>query len=120
MHLCTPKSRARTHSIHGNQPRLARVDPDTIWIHPADAATRGITHGQCVRVFNALGATRLHAEVTARIAPGVVAIKEGAWFTPDADGTDTQGCANVLALDRASPCGATTYNSNEVEVAACD
>ena len=26
--LCSPKSRARTHSIHGNQPLLARVDPD--------------------------------------------------------------------------------------------
>jgi hypothetical protein len=26
--LCSRKSRARTHSIHGNQPQLARVDPD--------------------------------------------------------------------------------------------
>jgi DmsA/YnfE family anaerobic dimethyl sulfoxide reductase A subunit len=118
LRLCTPKSRARTHSIHGNQPRLARVDPDTVWIHPDDAAARGIADGQRVRVFNALGATLLRAEVTARIAPGVVAIKEGAWFTPGADGTDAQGCANVLSLDHASPCGATTYNSNEVEVAA--
>jgi len=28
LQLCSPKSRARTHSIHGNQPGLARVDPD--------------------------------------------------------------------------------------------
>jgi anaerobic dimethyl sulfoxide reductase subunit A len=46
----------------------------------------------------------------------VVAIKEGAWFIPDAGGTDTQGCANVLTLDRAAPCGATTYNTNRVQV----
>ena len=42
--LCSPKSRARTHSIHGNQPLLARVDPDDVWMNPADA--RGARHRQ--------------------------------------------------------------------------
>ncbi len=114
--LCTPKSRARTHSIHGNQPRLARVDPDGVWINPLDATARGIVDGQRVRVFNASGATILPAEVTDRIAPGVVAIKEGAWFSPDGSGTDTQGCANVLTQDRSAPCGATTYNTTMVQI----
>ena len=114
--LCTPKSRARTHSIHGNQPDLSRVDPDTVWLHPQDAAARRITDGQRVRVFNDIGSTVLVAEVTDRIARGVVSIKEGAWFVPGSDGTDTRGCANVLTTDRASPCGATTYNTNRVEV----
>jgi anaerobic dimethyl sulfoxide reductase subunit A len=45
-----------------------------------------------------------------------VSIKEGTWFTPDADGLDRHGCANVLTADRSSPCGATTYNTNFVEV----
>jgi anaerobic dimethyl sulfoxide reductase subunit A len=116
--LCTPKSRARTHSIHGNQPHLARVDPDTVWMHPDDAAARGIVDGQLVRVFNDIGATILPVQVTDRIAPGVVSIKEGAWFTPGADGADSQGCANVLTTDRAAPCGATTYNTNQVEIEA--
>ena len=120
LRLCTPKSRARTHSIHGNQTRFARVDPDTVWLHPADAAARGIADGQRVRVFNAQGATALPAEVTERIAPGVVSIKEGAWFTPDATGADTRGSANVLSADRSAPCGATTYNTNAVQVAAID
>jgi anaerobic selenocysteine-containing dehydrogenase len=31
--LCSPKSRARTHSIHGDQPQLARADPDDVWMH---------------------------------------------------------------------------------------
>jgi anaerobic dimethyl sulfoxide reductase subunit A len=114
--LCTPKSRARTHSIHGNQPGLARVDPDNVWLHPADAASRGIADGQRVRVFNDHGATVLPAKVTDHIAPGVVSIKEGAWFIPDDTGVDTQGCANVLTADRPAPCGATTYNSNWVQV----
>ncbi len=114
--LCTPKSRARTHSIHGNQPHLSRVDPDTVWIHQDDAAARRIVNGQRVRVFNAHGATILPATVTDRIALGVVSIKEGAWFTPDATGTDTQGCANALTEDRSAPCGATTYNTNNVQI----
>jgi anaerobic dimethyl sulfoxide reductase subunit A len=116
--LCTPKSRARTHSIHGNQPLLARVDPDTVWMHPQDAAARGLTDGQSVRVFNDIGATIVPLEVTDRILPGVVSIKEGAWFTPGADGIDQTGCANVLTTDRSAPCGATTYNTNQVEIAA--
>jgi anaerobic dimethyl sulfoxide reductase subunit A len=116
--LCTPKSRARTHSIHGNQPGLARVDPDTVWMHPDDAAARGIVDKQLVRVFNDIGATVLPAQVTDRIAPGVVSIKEGAWYAPRKDGVDSQGCANVLTTDRAAPCGATTYNTNQVEIEA--
>jgi anaerobic dimethyl sulfoxide reductase subunit A len=114
--LCTPKSRARTHSIHGNQPGLARVDPDTVWMHPGDAAARGIANGQQVRVFNDIGATLLPARVTDRIAPGVVSINEGAWFAPGADGVDTRGSANVLTTDRSAPCGATTYNTNQVQI----
>jgi anaerobic dimethyl sulfoxide reductase subunit A len=114
--LCTPKSRARTHSIHNNQPRLARVDRDDVWLNPEDARTRGIPDGERVRVFNDRGSTVLPARVTTRMARGAVSIKEGAWFTPDATGTDTNGCANALTDDRSAPCGATTYNTNLVEV----
>lgn len=114
--LCSPKSRARTHSIHGNQSDLARVDPDDVWVNTADARARGVRSGQLVRIFNEHGATILPAKVTDRIAPGVVAIKEGAWFAPDADGIDRSGCANALSADRSAPCGATTYNTNHVQV----
>ena len=120
LQLLTPKSRARTHSIHDNQPILSRADRDDVWLHPADAAARGIVNGQRVRIFNALGTTMLPARVTDRIAPGVVSIKEGAWFTADAQGRDTKGCANVLTPDRASPAGASPLNSCFVEVAAAD
>jgi anaerobic dimethyl sulfoxide reductase subunit A len=117
LRLVSPKSRARTHSIHDNQPVLSRADRDDVWIHPADAAARGIAHGERVRVFNERGATHLPARVTDRIAPGVVSIKEGVWFTPDDSGQDTRGCANVLIEDRASPAGASPFNTCFVEVA---
>jgi len=116
LELISPKSRARTHSIHDNQPSLARVDRQDVWIHPEDAAARGIADGEPVRVFNDRGATVVPARVTDRIARGVVAIKEGAWFTPGPSGADTRGCANVLTKDLASPCGAPTYNTCLVEV----
>jgi DmsA/YnfE family anaerobic dimethyl sulfoxide reductase A subunit len=117
LHCVSPKSRARTHSIHDNQEILARADRQDVWIHPADAAARGIVNGQRVRVFNDRGATLLPATVTERIASGVVSIKEGAWFALDDDGVDTRGCANLLTEDRAAPCGASTYNSCLVDVA---
>ena len=116
LQLMSPKSRARTHSIHGNQPILSRADRDDVWMNTEDAAARGIVDGQSVRVFNDRGASILPARVTDRIARGVVSIKDGAWFTPDTDGADTQGCANVLMNDRSSPAGASTYNSNWVEI----
>ena len=116
LELVTPKSRARTHSIHDNQEILSRADRQDVWLNPEDAAARGITDGQRVRVFNDRGASVLPVKVTDRIRRGVVSIKEGAWFTPGADGTDTRGCANVLTPDRASPCGASTYNTARVDV----
>ena len=65
--------------------------------------------------FDVADADLLRAVVGAR---GVVSIKEGAWFTPRADGADTRGCANVLTPDRASPAGAATYNTARVDVAS--
>jgi anaerobic dimethyl sulfoxide reductase subunit A len=117
LRLVTPKSRARTHSIHDNQPVLARADRDDVWLHPDDAAARGIADGQRVRVFNDGGVTELPAHVTDRIAPGVVSLREGAWFALDPQGHDTRGCSNVLTPDRASPAGATPFNSCFVDVA---
>ena len=114
--LMSAKSRARTHSIHGNQKKLARVDPENLWINSADAAARGIVDGQLVRVFNSQGVSVLPARVDDDIAPGVVGMKDGAWYTPGPDGADTEGCANILSVDRPSPAGATTYNTNFVEV----
>ena len=114
--MVSPKSRARTHSIHDNQPVLSRAERQDVWINAADAAARGIADGDRVRVFNERGATVVPARVTDRIAPGVVSIKEGAWFTPDEDGRDARGCANVLTADRSAPSGASTYNTCQVQI----
>jgi anaerobic dimethyl sulfoxide reductase subunit A len=69
-----------------------------------------------VKVFSPHGATILPAKVTTDIAPGVTSMLDGAWFTPNDDGVDTQGSPNSVTADVSAPCGATTYNSNFVEV----
>jgi formate dehydrogenase major subunit len=45
---------------------------DTLEIHPHDAETRGIVHGDRVALRSRVGETTLHARVTERVAPGVV------------------------------------------------
>jgi anaerobic dimethyl sulfoxide reductase subunit A len=118
LQMVTPKSRARTHSTHANQTMLHKLDPAGVWIHPDDAAARGIANGQDARVFNDRGALLLPAVVTDGVARGVVSITEGAWYQPDENGLDRGGNPNLLNLDRPSACGATTYNSCLVQVEA--
>lgn len=85
------------HKIAGREP---------VWMHPNDAAARGIRTGDVVRVYNGRGATLCGAFVTEHVMPGVIVIRNGAWFTPEEGddsavrgGLDTQGCANVLTPD---------------------
>ena len=47
-------------------------DADRLEIHPHDAEQRGIRPGDRVRVMSRTGATELRAEVSDRVAPGVV------------------------------------------------
>lgn len=107
----------RTHSTYGNCWWLQEVAPQELWINPIDAKARGIKLGDKVKVFNERGISYVPAKVTPRIMPGCVSLPEGAWFTPDASGADTNGCVNVLtellptALAKGNP-----HHSNLVQV----
>jgi anaerobic dimethyl sulfoxide reductase subunit A len=68
-----------------------------------DADQRGIKTDDAVFVFNDRGRIKLSARVTPRIAPGVVSVPQGAWYTPNADGVDEGGCVNVLTNYHPSP-----------------
>ncbi len=50
-----------------------------VMLHPADAATRGISPGDLVRVFNDMGEIVCPAEVSARVREGVASMPKGAW-----------------------------------------
>jgi anaerobic dimethyl sulfoxide reductase subunit A len=97
LRLITPKSRYRNHSQFDNIPWFQQREPQRLWMHPHDAAARGIADGQQVTVCSPQGRVRIPAYVTEDIMPGVVCLLEGAWPCWDADGVDVAGSANVLA-----------------------
>jgi anaerobic dimethyl sulfoxide reductase subunit A len=96
LRLVTPKSRYRVHSQNANIPWFRKHEEQVLWVHPADAAGRGIADGQEVSVSSPEGRLRIRAQVTEDIMPGVVCLLEGVWPSFDVDGTDTAGSANVL------------------------
>jgi anaerobic dimethyl sulfoxide reductase subunit A len=89
-------NRYRSHSAQDSDSLLTENFRHSVWLNPADAASRGIVDNQIVRVFNSAGAMTLPAYVTSRIVPGTAWIFDAAWYTPDAEGTDTRGCPNIL------------------------
>lgn len=56
-----------------------------------------------MRIYNDRGEVRISAKVTPRVLPGVVALSEGAWYSPDGERVDYGGCINVLTTQRPSP-----------------
>jgi anaerobic dimethyl sulfoxide reductase subunit A len=118
LHLLTPHFKYRSNSCLGGVPLLQRLERPEVWIHPQDAAARGIAPGQTVEVYNERGTVRLPAKVTERIMPGVVSLYQGAWYRPAADGVDEGGCANVLTAHRRTPTGGMASHTTQVEVRA--
>lgn len=103
LQLISAHYKQRTHSTYGNVPWMIQAAPQVLWINPIDADARGIKNDDKVYVFNDRGRTRVTARVTPRIIPGVAQLSEGAWYTPDADGVDQNGCVNILTRYRPSP-----------------
>ncbi|MGA2362274.1 MAG: DMSO/selenate family reductase complex A subunit [Candidatus Aminicenantales bacterium] len=94
---------ARVHSTMENVDWLNEAFPQRLFINPVDAGARNIRNGDKIRVFNDRGATVVPCRVTPRIMPGVVALPQGAWWTPDKDGVDRRGSVNVLSSERWTP-----------------
>ena len=94
---------SRVHSTMENVDWLNEAFPQRLFINPLDAGARKIRNGDRVRVFNDRGATVVACRVTPRIMPGVVALPQGAWWTPDAAGIDRRGSINVLSSERWTP-----------------
>jgi anaerobic dimethyl sulfoxide reductase subunit A len=96
LRLVTPHPKFRIHSQYDNIPWFKERERQALWIHPHDAAERGIEDGRNVCVASPEGRMHIIARVTQDIMPGVVCLLQGAWPSFEADGTDTAGAANVL------------------------
>jgi biotin/methionine sulfoxide reductase len=69
-----------------------------------DAARRGLSDGDIVRVFNDRGACLAGVCISDEVRPGVIQLSTGAWFDPLEPGVpgslDKHGNPNVLTPDR--------------------
>jgi anaerobic dimethyl sulfoxide reductase subunit A len=116
LQLITPHFKRRAHSQFDNLPWLRDLQKQALTINTVDAQSRSIRDGDMARIFNDRGEVIIAAEVTERIMPGVVALPEGAWYSPDENGIDRGGCANVLTKNVTSPAGAFPGHTALVQV----
>ncbi len=73
--LISPASERTISSTLGELPR-----PDVkLHMHPDDAAARGLSDGDLVRMFNALGEVHCTLTVAAGIRPGTINLPKGIW-----------------------------------------
>jgi len=99
-------------NLPGHRKMEARTS-ERIEMHPADAATRGVTEGERVRVFNDRGSLELTAMLNASLPAGVVAARLD-WAKLHPDG----GNINALTSERLTDIGGgATFYSVLVEVA---
>jgi biotin/methionine sulfoxide reductase len=89
------------HSPHAKATKIKGRQPITM--HPDDAAARGISDGDLLRIYNDRGACLAAAKLSERIRRGVVRLSTGAWFDPEDAGSnrplEKHGNPNALTLD---------------------
>jgi biotin/methionine sulfoxide reductase len=97
-----PASRLHSQLDMGGVSQRSKVNGrEPVRMHPADAAARGISDGDLVRVFNERGSLLAGARLTDACAPGVAQLSTGAWFDPSAPSVAScvHGNPNVLTTD---------------------
>ena len=107
LHMISNQPRTRLHGQmdNGKISRDSKIQGrEPVWIHPDDAAARGLADGDIARLFNDRGELLAGIVVTEEVRQGVVQLSTGAWYDP-ADATaigslDKHGNPNVLTLDK--------------------
>lgn len=109
LHMISNQPRYRLHSQldFGGPSQANKIQGrEAMWVHPIDAAARGLADGDIARVFNDRGACLAGVTVTDAIRPGVIRLPTGAWFDPLDSGEigsiDKHGNPNMLTLDKGS------------------
>lgn len=120
-------TKGRTHSSYHNVPWLREAVEDAVWMNPGDANKKGFTQGAKVLIWSKRGTIELPVRVTPRVAPGVLALGQGAWYTPDPSGRvgpsghiiDIGGCINTLTRYQPSPFAkGNPQHTNRVQIAS--
>ncbi|OED38129.1 hypothetical protein AB833_20835 [Chromatiales bacterium (ex Bugula neritina AB1)] len=99
---------------------------ETARLNPHDAASRSISNGDIIKLYNDRGACLASAVISDGVRPGVVVLPTGAWYNPqDArvyDSLEVHGNPNVLTRDvgTSSLAQATSAHSCLIEVERYD
>ncbi|CAA9539378.1 MAG: Anaerobic dehydrogenases, typically selenocysteine-containing [uncultured Thermomicrobiales bacterium] len=97
-----------------NLPGLERKEGTPfVELNPADAAARGIAHGDDVAVTSDRGNCTLRAVVTEDVPPGVAVAPKGRWAKRSPDGRNVNWTTSDALGDLA---GQSTFHSNRVTV----
>lgn len=106
LHLLANQPASRLHSQldGGATSQSSKVQGrEPVRMHPSDAAARGLTDGEVVRVFNDRGACLAGVVIDDGMLPRVVQLSTGAWYDPadpaDPDSLCLHGNPNVLTDD---------------------
>jgi biotin/methionine sulfoxide reductase len=104
LHLISnqPKDKLHSQFDHGAVSRKGKIKGrEPVMLHPDDAAARGLSDGDIVRVFNDRGACLGAVIVSDTIRRDVVQMSTGAWYDPaEPGGLCKHGNPNVLTLDK--------------------
>lgn len=106
LHMISIQPSDRLHSQMDATPSVQAnktAGHETLWMHPDDAAARGIADGDVIDVSNDRGRMLAGVRLSDGISPSVVLIATGAWFDPGFGKAwqpyDRAGNPNVLTLD---------------------
>ena len=116
--MITPASHNFLNTTFANNPELRRRSKEPkVLVNAVDAAERGLTDGQLVRVFNDNGELVVNLEISDRVSPGIVATTKGHWPKLSPGGTGV----NALVDERDADAGrGGVFHDNRVEVAAAE
>lgn len=80
LRILSPASPWLMNSSYGNDPVIRRrLGPPAILLHPADAATYGVTDGDAVSLANDVGRLTVRVTVSEAAQPGVGVVHKGRW-----------------------------------------
>jgi anaerobic selenocysteine-containing dehydrogenase len=109
--LISPSSEQTISSTLGELPR-----PDVkLHMHTDDAAARGLSHGDLVRVFNELGEVHCTLMVGPGIRPGTVSLPKGLWRRSTRNGLTSTALVPDALTDIG---GGACFNDARVQVAS--
>ncbi len=112
--LISPPAHNFLNTTFANLERFrGREEEPLVWIHPDDAASRGVAHGDAVFLENENGRVQLTARVTADVMPGVLLAPTIWWAKLSPDGRNVNW---LTSQDETDMGGSPTFYDIQVTI----